>query len=206
MSQGRYSLSCKGLLPSSTRCPAGQEIQRSSHAGRETGGKRAWVEKTEWTWEGNKKMKWKDFHLVGTIHLTKKTKPEGNWRSLTGELTWVGYGSNILEHGFKLSISTHYAGLLPSRPYFYFLINGTLIKKWMLPKASKQRRHERRWIVVYILKKTTMIVISISAQTGKKRIDAIAEPFVWIPMRLKLLAVLYWSSTKLPVKYTDDIR
>lgn len=51
-----------------------------------------------------------------------------------------------------------------------------------------------------------MIVISISAQTGKKRIDAIAEPFVWIPMRLKLLAVLYWSSTKLPVKYTDDIR
>lgn len=34
--------------------------------------------------------------------------------------------------------------------------------------------------------KKTMIVISISAQMGKKRIDVIAEPFVWIPMRLKL--------------------
>lgn len=143
----------------------------------------------------------------GKMQVTTLTVAQLFRKATEARTNLAGCGSNALEHGsntfecvFKLLISILCAGLLP---YFY-VINGAPIKKWMLSKASKQKRHGKSWAVVNIHKNTDNHFFQ--CMDGQKKNKYNHKAFCLNSCEVKLLISLYQSWTKLSVKYAHNIR
>jgi len=97
----------------------------------------------------------------------------------------AGCGSDTLEHGFKLFISSLCAGLL----LCFCVINGALLKKWMLSKTSEQKRHGKSWAVVNIHRSNWQSLHSVHRWAKKNKYNH--KALCLSSYEVKLLIALY---------------
>lgn len=121
------------LLPSSASCLARQEVQCSSHAGSQGGGRWAQEEKTQWAWEGNEKMKWKEQFLLHSATSYSKA-----WQKLMGNQT---QNPCLMVHKILLTAIQHNLHQQNNPTYHWGVARKWARQKWKWDCAYSQGCH-----------------------------------------------------------------